>query len=86
MLWEDDVLLWYKMEVGANKGQLIAIEDYASTYTAGTVLWAKASGQFASAVSVEFTDNADNTGAVDTGHTWVFQQLTVTSLSRTPPQ
>ena len=69
MLWEDDPLQWYKMQVGANKGQLVAVEDYNSTYVAGTVMFAKNSGQYASAVSVEFTDNSDNTGTVDTGHT-----------------
>lgn len=76
MLWEDDPSLWYKMEVGGNKSQLIAIEDYNSTYAAGTVIWEKASGQFASAVSVEFTDNNDDTGSVDTGHTWEFSKKT----------
>ena len=85
MLWEDDPLLWYKMEVGPNKGQLVAVSDYNDTYTAGTVLWDKNSGQYASAVSVEFTDNSDGTGTVDTGHTWAFSttngQFTFTNTS-----
>ena len=76
MLWEDDPLLWYKMEVGPNKAQLIAISDYNDTYTAGTVLWTKASQQFGSAVSVEFSDTSDNFGSVDTGHTWEFSTIT----------
>lgn len=75
LLWEDDENEWYKMQVGANKSQLVAIEDYNSTYIAGTVMFAKASQQFASAVSVEFTDNSDNTGSVDSGHTWVFSTV-----------
>ncbi|HIP08574.1 MAG TPA: hypothetical protein EYG65_02455 [Rhodospirillales bacterium] len=75
VLWEDDPAFWYKMQVGANKAQLVAIEDYNNIHTPGTVLWEKDSGQFASAVSVVFTDNSDNTGSVDTGHTWAFSTV-----------
>ena len=76
VLWEEDPAFWYKMKVGANKAQLVAIADWNDIHPVGTVLWEKASGQFGSAVSVAFTDNSDNTGSVDTGHTWAFSTVT----------
>ena len=39
------------------------------------MLWGKSSGQFASAVSVVFTDNQDDTGSINSGHTWVFSTV-----------
>ena len=76
VLWQDDPAFWYKMKVGSNKAQLIAIEDYNNIHTPGTVLWEKDSGQFAAAVSVEFSDTDDNFGSIDSGHTWEFSTTT----------
>ena len=73
--WGGNSATWYKMELGANKAQLVAISDYADIHLPGTVLWEKASGQFGSAVSVTFTDNGDGTGDVD-GTDWVFSTVT----------
>ena len=76
VFWSEDSAFWYKMKVGANKSQLIAIADYNNIHPVGTVLWSKDAGQFASAVSVEFEDNDDNTGAVDPGLSWEFSTVT----------
>ena len=75
VLWGGDSAFWYNMELGANKGTLVAIDDYNSIHSPGTVLWDKNSGQFASAVSVDFTDNSDDTGAVDST-AWLFSTVT----------
>ena len=75
MHWNDDSSQWYKMKVGTNKANLVAVEDWNNIYAVDEVLWEKASGQFGSATSVTFTDDGDGTGDVD-GVEWVFSTTT----------
>ena len=75
VLWGGNSATWYKMEVGSNKKQLLATSDYADIHSPGTLIWEKASGQFANAVAVTFTDNYDGTGSVGS-LAWAFSTVT----------
>ena len=75
MHWNDDSTQWYKMRVGTNKANLVAVEDWNNIYAVDEVLWEKASGQFGSATSVTFSDSGNGTGEIDSVP-WAFSTVT----------
>ena len=76
ILWGGNSATWYKLEVNsANKKQLLATEDYNDIHSPGTLIWEKASGHFANAASVTFSDNGDNTGSIG-NISWLFSTVT----------
>ena len=48
ILWGGNASTWYKVEIGDNLDELIAVSDYNDIYTPGDVVWTKASGDFLS--------------------------------------
>ena len=76
ILWGGNSATWYKNEVNsANKKQLLATEDYNDIHSPGTLIWEKASGQFATAASVTFADDYDGTGSAGS-LAWAFSTVT----------
>ena len=67
---------WYKMEVGSNKAELVAIDEWNDAYTPGDLIWTKNAGQWKNAQTETFVDNGDNTGTVDVVFLWTFSEAT----------
>jgi hypothetical protein len=75
ILWGGNSATWYKNEVNSsNKKQLLATQDYNDIHSPGTLIWEK-EGNFASPVSVTFTDDYDGTGSAGS-LAWAFSTVT----------
>ena len=46
ILWGGNAATWYKVEIGDDMDDLVAVSDYNNIYTPGDIVWTKASGVF----------------------------------------
>ena len=60
ILWGGNANTWYKVEIGDDLNDLVAVSDYNDIYTPGDVVWTKASGDFLSTSESTWTYSYDN--------------------------